>query len=128
MTKTTERKFWDVDELRRHYERHARGYWFSPDNMRMFGTRLSGDTFAEDGSVFITSEVRWGDDSRTYRIRWYDWREVPNIDNDTPRGTIQTVATFATLAQAKKYAATLNLAVLHSIDWATHDSYGMGSI
>ena len=123
MDTTTERKFYSVDELRRHYERHARGHWFSADTMRMFGTRLSGDTFAEDGSVFITSEVRWGDDNRTYRVRWYDWREIPNTDNDTPRGTIETVATFTTLARAKRYAAGLTLDTLRSTDWASHDGY-----
>lgn len=111
------RKFYSAEEIRRHYDRWARGYWFSPDTMRFFGTRLLLDTYGDDGSIFITSERRWGDDARSYGVRWYDWREVPFTDNESPRGEIVSLARFVSAYRAKKFAASLDVAELAGLTY-----------
>ena len=110
----TERKFYTSADIERHYDRWARGLWFSADSMRFFGTRLALDTYGEDGSLFVTSERRWGDPARTYGVRWYRWAEIPFTDNTTPRGDIVSGPRFATRYLAHRFAASLSVGDLRA--------------
>lgn len=46
----------------------AGGHWFDPDTMRFFGTRFCG--YLQGGRAFVTSEQVWGDQLRTYGVRY----------------------------------------------------------
>lgn len=79
-------------------------YFFSPETMRSFGSRVSDDVI--QGVLFVTSERdrignAW-DGARRYTVR----RFFPET------GSIQTVSEFgqfATLAAAKRWAHNYNL-------------------
>ena len=63
-------------------------YWWTPDTMRAFGTRVGSEFFGPGGLFFVTSEKhpcgRWPETVRLYSVRKY------NVE----KNDIETVGTF----------------------------------
>lgn len=88
---------YDVEDLKIHYERRTRGYFFSKDTMQGWGSRVSSTLFyslATRRVYFVTSEKRDGDLERTYSTRSYD-PESGMIDN------LDEFGMFKSLREAK---------------------------
>ena len=52
----------------------AGNFWFEPDTMRFFRTRLCGDPLVSGSRVFfVTSERNGWDNPRLYSVRVMDW-------------------------------------------------------
>lgn len=78
MTKLRSLESFDLISLaviEREYEPGIGRHWFDADTMRFFKTRLPVTAWlSDDGrrAYFISSDHRWGDKHRTFRIRWFD--------------------------------------------------------
>lgn len=53
MESTTRERFDSIDAIRKAHDSTG-GFWFSPDTMRFFGTRIHDAVYG--GRVFVTSE------------------------------------------------------------------------
>ncbi len=102
--------FSNVTEMRQANE-HAGYYWFSPDTMRCFKSRiLAGILTVPDGSLFVTSESG-PSGIRRYSVAWIGSTGVR-------RGYVERVGEFqayATAVAARK-AASLAAASWSGID------------
>lgn len=93
-----------VDDLRRANDKIG-GYFFSPDTMKFFGTRLN-DQRIYGGRYFITTETKAPDGVGKYYVRAFDI--FPDADEWYGyRIQFVTVANFDTLRGARKYAQSL---------------------
>ena len=92
-------KYQNIDEIKKRNLETGR-YFFSEGAMRFFNSRVSGELFGEDGSVFITSERNDGmyepPADRRYSVR--------QIQPDGDIETIGEFQQFSTLAEAKSFA------------------------
>jgi len=64
-------------------ERRHKGYWFSPDTMRFFKSKVYQDVFVSNsGKVFFVSSEKsgFGDDTRKFTVRVYDIK-ADSIEN-----------------------------------------------
>lgn len=83
-----------IDDIKRRH----RGYWFTPETMRFFSSRLLPDVFPmEDGSALFISSERYSEDTpRRYSVRIC-----------RPDGDIDTVGEFqqhTNTVQARNHA------------------------
>lgn len=79
-----------IDDVKIANRESTQPYWFSPDTLRFFGSRIGRTLY--DGRYFLTSEQRDHESPRRYTIR-----------QAMPDGTIETVGEFqayATRAEA----------------------------
>ena len=93
-----------VDGLRRANDKIG-GYFFSPDTMKFFGTRIN-DQSIYGGRYFITTETKAPEGVGRYYVRSF---EIV-ADADSVYGyriKFSTVANFDTLREARKYARSL---------------------
>lgn len=99
----TTTQVYSVNDIKRLH----RGYFFAPDTMRFFASRLIQDVFpANNGLVyFVTSEKAcFNDPTRVYNVRVY------NIENDSFK-TIEKLDSRAhalTMALTLAYESTIN--------------------
>lgn len=102
-----------ISEIKAHAAA-AGNYFFSPDAMRFFNSRISKRVYpVKDGAFFVTSERDWYTDN----FRKYSVRVAREYDGTSGRGdfdisTIGEFGEFVTLAQAhtaaKRYASEYN--------------------
>lgn len=93
---------YSADDIRRAH----RGYFFSPDTMRFFASRLIQDVFPTNKGIvyFVTSEKAcFNDSTRVFNVRSYDLKS----------DDFQTIVTLSSRALA--LTAALNLAYELSI-------------
>jgi hypothetical protein len=94
--------FYCVDDLAQWANKNARGYFFSPDAMRLFGTIFPDDAFYE-GGYFITRELSRMQFHEPYVVRMVsEW-----TDDDRPVPIFTTWGSYSTLTQARKRIAEL---------------------
>lgn len=84
-----------IDDIKRRHK----GFWFTPDTMRFFSSRVLPDVFpVEDGGALFISSERYDEESpRKYSVR----------KCDGVSGYIDTVGEFmghATIVQARNHA------------------------
>lgn len=82
----------------------AGSFYFSPDTMRFFKSRVMSDVFPlEDGALFVTSERREGDVRRYTIRRAWDDGDITTLD-----GFQAYTSRNGALKAAKKAAANIN--------------------
>jgi hypothetical protein len=100
--------FYCVDDLAQWMNRNERGYFFSPDSMRLFGTSFPDSAFYQ-GGYFVTRErsrMEFGD---PYVVRMVTaW-----TDDDRPAPMFATCGSYSTLSQARKRIAELQSTDTH---------------
>lgn len=84
-------------------QRH-KDHWFSPSNMRFFGTRLPHYAYQNEAtglSYFVTSEAsRWANEPRRYSVRV-----------QKPDGSIDTIGEFHSItSRARAHSIARKLA------------------
>lgn len=81
-------------------------YWFSPDTMRAFRSRILSPLWpVKDGTIFVTGEDNFNHTRRMYSIRF-----IHNGAGVGPRGIVDDISTFgeySTARTAKRHAARL---------------------
>ena len=95
---------WRMDCIRRANE-DARMYWFSPDTMRFFRSRVSDQVYQGPGGIYFVSSERGPEMPRMYTVR--------RFRPDT--GGVETAEEFqgyAKATQARRVAARLAAAAL----------------
>lgn len=93
-----------VDDLRRANDRTG-GYFFSPDTMKFFGTRLNDQTIY-NGRYFITTETKAPDGVGRYHVRSFE--VVADAESDYGYHIrFAQIAHFHTLREARKYVRSL---------------------
>ena len=99
-----------IDTVKREYETNNGGYWFSPDTMRFFRSRLSDHAYVNPfngRAYFVSSEQNHGfggDYPRLYTVRAYDFI-TGNID-EAPGHTFQEYKSRSGADKAALKAAT----------------------
>lgn len=84
----------------------AGSFYFSPDTMRFFRSRVMSDVFPlEDGALFVTSERREGDIRRYTIRRAWDDGDIATLD-----GFQAYTSRNGALKAAKKAAANIKSA------------------
>lgn len=82
----------------------AGSFYFSPDTMRFFKSRVMQDVFPlEDGALFVTSERREGDVRRYTIRRAWDDGDITTLD-----GFQSYTSRNGALKAAKRAAANIN--------------------
>ena len=95
---------WRMDCIRRANE-DARMYWFSPDTMRFFRSRVLDQVYQGPGGIYFVSSERGPEMPRLYTVR----RFCPDT------GGVETAEEFqgyAKATQARRVAARLAAAAL----------------
>ena len=87
----------------------AGSFYFSPDTMRFFKSRVMSDVFPlEDGALFVTSERREGDVRRYTIRRAWDDGDITTLD-----GFQSYTSRNGALKAAKKAAANIKPASVY---------------
>lgn len=87
-----------IEALRRHYRLVCGGYWFDPDTMRAFGSKLYDESIfqTEGGWLFVSSELDFRNTDRRYTVR--------RMSHDGDITNVGELRQYATLAAARKAA------------------------
>ena len=91
---------YSIGDLKSHYENKTKGYWFTPDTMRFFRTRISDTLFYGTQFIYFVTSEKASNQNRLYSVRSYDPKN----------GDIETVGDFqdhTSSYQAKKIAQDL---------------------
>lgn len=110
MTTTYQRTaIYNADDIRAIAD-HAGSYFFTPETMRFFSSRVLSDAWQVDGYetkpgrryVFVTSEKHGDDTPRHYAVRL---ATLGTVRDDRPAIDIETVGDYHDTARAAKRAA-----------------------
>jgi len=96
-----------INDIQEEMRADGSNYWWNPDTMRFFGTRICGPVFQGDGGIyFATSEHNYDKTARLYSVRKYD-PETKQIDTVDAAGSNATLGEFSSRQAAIRCASRL---------------------
>ncbi|WIC89706.1 hypothetical protein SEA_BRAXOADDIE_84 [Rhodococcus phage Braxoaddie] len=92
-----------IDDIRKAHGEHYGGYFFSPDTMRSWKSRVLAELFG--GRYFVTSERNYDDTARVYTVR----HAHPNGDVRTATDPLtgERLSGYASASKARSVAQRL---------------------